>query len=283
LKDRSGRRFIGHGVGLRVPHFARALSHSLDVDWVEVVTENFFGAGGRPIAVLDRVRRDLPVVLHGVSMGIGSPEPPPDEYLGKLRRLMERVQPAWISDHLCWNRQGGHYAHDLLPLPYTEEALERVVKRIERVQYALGTQILLENISSYVGYRMSQIPEAEFLAEIARRSDCLILLDLNNLIVNQKNLGSCPAEYLAKLPAERVWQLHLANHSDRGAHKLDDHRGPVPGEVWLLYEEALRRLGPVSTLIEWDEDIPEWEVLRAEQRQAARRASAILGDGGPVG
>jgi uncharacterized protein (UPF0276 family) len=286
----SKRPFIGHGVGLRVPHYSRALERGLDVDWVEAISENFFGEGGRPVAVLDRLRRDIPIVFHGVSLGIGSPESPSEDYLDRLERICARWDPPWISDHLCWTAADGVHSHDLLPLPYTEEALALVVDRVRRVQDRVGRRLLLENASSYVQWRASTMSEAEFLAEVAHRADAAILLDLNNVLVSTRNHSRpdarkpdrSPEDYLAALPPERVWQLHLANHSDRGSYKFDDHRGPVPTEVWRLYEQALARFGPVSTLVEWDEDVPQWEVLRGEQEQARTRAEAVLGEVGVI-
>ena len=275
--------FLGHGVGLRVPHYGRALAGELGVDFVEAISENFFGGGGRPAAVLERVRATMPVVLHGVSLGPGSPELPDVVYLDRLRALADRVRPAWISDHLCWGHLGGRHSHELLPLPYTEEALAHVTRQVSRVQEHLGRRILLENVSSYVGFRGSTMPEWEFLAAVAQAADCLILLDLNNVLVSAKNHGFAAHDYLAGVPSARVWQFHLANHSDRDGYKFDDHRGAVPPEVWALYEDALRRYGAVSTVIEWDEDVPAWEVLRDEAATARARAAAILGgDGGLI-
>jgi uncharacterized protein (UPF0276 family) len=271
------RPFLGHGVGLRVPHYARVLERGVDVDWVEVISENFFGGGGRPWAVLERVRRDVPLVLHGVSLGIGSAEPPSRSYLQKLKLLADTFEPAWLSDHLCWTSVGGHQSHDLLPLPYTEEALERVVAHLGVVQDFLGRRLLLENVSSYVGYRDSSLSEWEFLSEVARRADSLILLDLNNVLVSAYNHGFAPADYLAGVAGERVWQFHLANHSHKGAYKLDDHKGRVADAVWPLFADALRRFGPVSSSIEWDEDVPSWEMLKSEQELACQHAREVLG------
>lgn len=271
------RPYLGHGVGLRRRHYGRALRGELDVDWVEVISENFFGDGGRPLAVLERVRADMPVVLHGVSLGIGSPEPPSTAYLRRLRELSDRIEPAWVSDHLCWGHLGGVYSHELLPLPLTESALDRVVRHVDAVQEALGRRILLENVSSYLTFRADSIPEWEFLAEVARRADARILLDLNNVLVSAHNHGFEPDEYLRGIPADRVWQFHLARHSDRGAYRFDDHCGSVTPEVWALFEAALRRYGPVSSLVEWDEGVPPWALLRAEQREASARAEAIFG------
>ena len=268
--------FLGHGVGLRVPHYERALAGGLDVDWVEVVSENFFGGGGRPRALLERLRRDLPLVFHGVSLGIGSVHAPNPRYLAQLKELADQFQPAWLSDHLCWGHFEGRFSHELLPLPYTEEALAHVVERVARAQDVLRRPLLLENVSSYVAFAHSELPEWEFLSEVARRSGCLILLDLNNILVSAHNHGFSPDQYLEGVAGERVQQLHLANHSTRATHKFDDHRGPVPEAVWQLAEAAWRRFGAVSSLIEWDEDVPSWETLRAEQRQAAERARRVL-------
>ncbi len=269
--------YLGHGVGLRVRHYARALNHGLDVDWVEAISENFFGAGGRPHAVLERIRSDLPVVFHGVSLAVGSLQPPSETYLDQLRQLFARYQPAWVSDHLCWGRRQGHHAHELLPVPYTEVALRCVCERVRRVQDQLGRAIALENVSSYIEYTSSEVPEWEFLNQVAARTGCGLLLDLNNIVVSGHNHGYTPEQYLAGIDGRHVWQFHLANHSDRGHYRFDDHRGPVPEEVWQLFAAALKRWGPISSLIEWDEDVPEWELLRAQQREAARRAELVLG------
>jgi uncharacterized protein (UPF0276 family) len=266
---------LGHGVGLRVPHFDRALSRGLDVDLVEAVSENFFGGGGRPMAVLERLRRDMPVVLHGVSLGIGSSAPPCPDYLARLRALADRIEPAWVSDHLCWTSTGGHQAHDLLPLPHTEEAIARVVAHVGRVQDALGRRIALENVSSYVGWNASAMPEHEFLAEIVQRADAWILLDVNNVLVSAANFDFDPVAYVDALPSERIVQLHLANHSDRGTHRFDDHRGAVPDEVWALYRHVVRRHGRITTIVEWDEDVPDWDTLRAQAQRAAVEEAGV--------
>jgi uncharacterized protein (UPF0276 family) len=286
---RSGLPYLGHGVGLRVPHYARALEGRLGVDWVEVITENFFGAGGRPRAVLEAIRREVPLVFHGVSLGIGSfsdaaraGAPAPSEalagYLRQVKALADAFEPAWISDHVCWTRLGERQSHDLLPLPFTEEALRVAVRATLRVQEALQRPIVLENVSSYVAFRTSEMSEWEFLSELTQRSGCSLLLDLNNVIVNASNHGFSPHEYLAGLPREKVAQFHLANHTARDKYCLDDHRGPVPPAVWSLYEDALRRFGPVSTLVEWDEEVPDWERLVEESLEAARRARQVLGE-----
>jgi uncharacterized protein (UPF0276 family) len=219
--------------------------------------------------VLEKVRRDFPVVLHGVSLSIGSVDPLDDAYLAGLRDLAARVEPVYVSDHLCWGTHRGRYLHDLLPLPYTEEALEHVARRVERVQEKLGRQILLENVSSYVAFRESTMPEWEFLAEIARRADCGILLDVNNVYVSARNHAFDPHDYLAGIPADRVGQFHLAGHSDRGTYLFDTHDGPVADAVWELHAAAVRRFGRVPTLVEWDEHVPELERLVDESRAAA--------------
>jgi uncharacterized protein (UPF0276 family) len=262
------RRHIGHGVGLRTKHFAGYLAAPPPVDWVEAISENFLAPGGRPIAVLEKVRRDVPVVLHGVSLSIGATDPLSERYLAALRDLAHRIEPAWISDHLCWGSHGGRYAHDLWPLPLTEEALRHVVARVQRVQEVLGRQLLLENVSSYVTFRASEMPEWEFLAEVARRADCGILLDVNNVYVSARNHGFDPRTYLAGVPADRVGQLHLAGHSDKGRYLLDTHDHEVPAAVWELYAETVDRIGPVSTLVEWDDHVPPLERLVEESRRA---------------
>ncbi|MEM6990813.1 MAG: DUF692 domain-containing protein [Myxococcota bacterium] len=281
------RPMLGHGVGLRLSHYDRALAGDVgrDVDWVEVISENFFGPGGaapggRPRAVLERVRADVPVVLHGVSLGPGGVDAPDPRYLATLRALCDWISPAWVSDHLCWGTSGGHHAHDLLPLPYTEEALAVSVRHIEATQEALGRQILIENVSSYVTYRHSTMPEWEFLSEVARRADCFVLLDLNNIIVSADNHDFDAGDYLAAIDGARVRQFHLANHTETATHRFDDHRGPVPEVVWSLFERALRRFGPVSSLVEWDEDVPPWETLVAQRDEAERRAERVTGAAG---
>jgi uncharacterized protein (UPF0276 family) len=256
-------------VGLRTDHFDVITRDWPPMDWFEVISENFMDSGGRPLHVLEQVRRRYPVGLHGVSLSIGSADPLDGRYLARLNALVERVDPAIVSDHLCWTGVDGEQLHDLLPLPFTEEAVRHVVERVERVQEALGRRILLENVSAYVTYRHSTMPEWEFLTEVARRSGCGLLLDLNNAYVNGRNHHLDPAGFLT-IPGELIGQFHLAGHTDMGAYLFDTHSRPIIDEVWALYRQALERWGPVTTLIEWDEDIPPFERL-ADEAATARQ------------
>lgn len=247
---------LGFGLGLRPPHYSDVLVGQPRVDWWEVISENFMVAGGNPRRVLSRVRERWPVVLHGVSLSIGSIDPIDDDYLARLATLVAEVEPAIVSDHLCWSRFGGHSAHDLWPLPYTTESLAHVVDRVGRVQDRLGRRILLENPSSYVTFAASEIGEPEFLAEVARRADCGILLDVNNVYVSSMNHGWDPRAYMAALPIDRIGQIHLAGHTAHGTHLLDSHDQPVCDAVWDLYREANARFGDVATMLERDDNIP---------------------------
>jgi uncharacterized protein (UPF0276 family) len=266
---------LGYGVGLRPPHYAHVIDTRPAVDWFEVISENFLVAGGRPLHVLERVREHYPIVLHGVSLSIGSTDPLDRDYLQRLRDLAVRIAPAWISDHLCWTGVGGHNAHDLLPLPYTEEALSHVADRVLRVQDWLGRRIALENVSSYLAYHDSAMREWEFLSAVAERADCAILFDVNNVFVSAHNHGFAADDYIAGVPIDRVAQFHLAGHSDHGAYLLDTHDHPVGEEVWSLYRSAVERFGTRSTLIEWDDAIPRFERLHAEAQRAARVATEV--------
>jgi uncharacterized protein (UPF0276 family) len=263
--------YLGHGVGLRPKHYPHLWDGTARVDWFEAISENYMVAGGRPVAALERARAQAPLVLHGVSLSLGSTDPLDEAYLRDLRSLVARFEPAWISDHLCWSGVGGQYAHDLLPLPYTEEALAHVVGRIAEVQERLGRRLLVENVSSYLTYAHSTIAEWDFLGAVAERADCGILLDVNNVHVSAENHGFDGRDYIAGLPADRVGQIHLAGHTDMGTHLLDTHDGPVIDAVWDLYRLALRRFGRVSTLVEWDDHIPALDVVCAE----AERARAV--------
>ena len=269
--------YLGHGIGLRSQHYNAFLKGGVKVPWCEAISENFLMPGGRPLAVLERVRREHPVVLHGVSLSIGATDPLNLNYLHKLKDLAEHVQPAWVSDHLCWGSQNGRYAHDLLPMPYTEEALQHVVSRVRQVQDTLKRQIMLENVSSYVEFTASTMPEWEFFAAVAEQADCGILLDVNNVFVSAHNHGYDPHTYIHGIPAARVGQLHLAGHTDKDSFLLDTHVGPVPASVWQLYRATLNHVGRVSTLVEWDEEVPDLEVVLAEAAQAQALADEVLG------
>lgn len=268
------KRDIGFGLGLRPPHYAEILANRPAVDWFEILTENYLVPGGKPIHYLDRIRAEYPVAMHGVSLSIGSTDPLDRGYLRQLKALANRIEPLWISDHLCWTGVAGRNLHDLLPLPYSEEAIGHVAARVMRVQEFLGQQILLENVSSYVSYRASTVTEWEFLAEVARRADCLILLDVNNIYVSARNHGFDPLAYLGGVPGERVQQIHVAGHDDCGNHVIDTHASPVCNPVWELYGEALRRCGAVPTMIERDDRIPPLADLVAELETARRIAAS---------
>lgn len=267
---------LGYGLGLRVEHYEEIFAGDPRVDWFEALSENYMVDGGRPLENLARVRERWPVVLHGVSLSIGSVDPLDRDYLHRLRQLADAVQPAWVSDHLCWTGVDGANLHDLMPLPYTEEALGHVVARVRQVQDFLGRRILLENVSSYVAFHASQLSESQFLAEIARRADCLILLDVNNVHVSSHNHGFDARAWLEEIPVERVQQLHLAGHEHDGALIVDTHDAAIVDPVWDLYAHAVRRFGPVSTMIERDDHIPPLAELIAELDRAREIAAPIL-------
>jgi uncharacterized protein len=268
-RRRFGRAALsGCGIGLRKEHFDAILSDRPAVSFFEAISENFLIAGGRPLQILDRVRRDYPVALHGVSMSLGSAEPVDPQYLRRLKALCDRVAPVVVSDHLCWTGLGGHNSHDLLPLPLTEEAVRVTAEKIRRVQDFLGRRILVENISSYIEHAASRLSEIDFLCAVVAEADCGILLDVNNLYVNARNHGLDPHRFLARIPPGRVGQMHLAGHEDHGDLVIDTHDHPVADAVWDLYAEAVRLVGPAPTLIEWDARIPQLEIVLAEARRA---------------
>jgi uncharacterized protein (UPF0276 family) len=268
--------FLGVGVGLRPAHYAEVVERgrrgTLRVSWFEALSENYMVPGGRPRRVLGQVRELAPIVLHGVSLNVGSIDPLDRGYLGELAELAARTDPAWISDHLCWTGVDGRNLHDLLPLPRTSETLRHVAERVSRVQDLLGRRIALENVSSYVRFEADEGEEWEFLVAVAEESDCGILLDVNNVCVSAHNHGFDPRRYLDAIPPERVFQIHLAGHSEAGPLRIDTHDQAISEEVWALYAHALRRLGRVSTLIEWDAELPTFDILEAE----AERARGIL-------
>jgi uncharacterized protein (UPF0276 family) len=273
---------LGFGVGLRPKHYpevlARARRGELAVDWFEAISENYLVAGGRPPRVLGEVRAACPLVLHGVSMNLGSTDPLDQAYLRELTALAARFQPAWISDHLCWTGVAGSNLHDLLPLPYTDESVRWVAARIARVQDRLGRRIAVENVSSYAAFRTDAMSESEFLAAVCEAADCGILLDVNNVFVSAHNHGFDAGAYLDSVPAERVFQIHLAGHSRSGELLIDTHDHATCDEVWALYARVVKRLGPVSTLIEWDDRIPEWGGLVQEVGRARAVAAAALAE-----
>ncbi len=256
------------GLGLRPPFYAEAAAGKVPVDFFELITENFMVGGGNPLRVLDEVRRHHPVALHGVSMNLGGTDFLDEAYLDDLAKLVRRVDPLWVSDHLCWTRHGGHHLHDLLPLPYTEETVDHVAGRIRRVQERLGRQILIENVTTYLRFTEGALTEWEFLALVAERADCLVLLDVNNIVVSAHNNGFDPLRFLDGTPLERVRQLHLAGHSVSGPLLIDTHDHPVGEAAWSLYREAARRLGAVAVMIERDDAIPPLPQLLVELDRA---------------
>jgi uncharacterized protein (UPF0276 family) len=264
---------IGFGLGLRTVHYEDILATRPHVDWFEALSENYMVPGGKPLYYLDRIRADYPIVLHGVSMSIGSTDPLDLEYLKELKALVDRVEPVWMSDHLCWTGIATRNMHDLLPLPYTREAVNHVAGRISQVQEYLGRQILIENVSSYVNFEQSEMTEWEFLREIAERADCLLLFDVNNVYVSGFNHGFDPREYIDALPSQRIQQIHLAGHTNCGTHIIDTHDAAIIDEVWKLYSYTIEAFGPISTMIERDDHIPDLDVLVAELDQARALAA----------
>ena len=276
--NRFGLPDLGVGVGLRRPHYAHVIEERPPIGWFEVIAENFMVDGGRPLEVLEQVRADYPIVLHGVSLSLGSTDPLNREHLKKLAGLAQRFEPAWVSDHLCWTGVGGRNLHDLLPLPYTEEAVYHVAGRIREVQETLGRPLLIENVSSYLTFASSAMREWDFLRAIVEQADCAILLDINNIFVSAFNHRFSATDYIEQMPSDRVVQFHLAGHSDYGTYLLDTHDHPIRREVWELYEYAVRRFGRVSTLIERDDNIPAFPELMAEANEAERRAQDAVSE-----
>ena len=258
----------GCGIGLRKEHYDFVLSERPSIPWFEVISENSMGAGGRPRHILERVRRDHSMAIHGVSLSIGTASRPDPDYLKRLKELVGWLEPELVSDHLCWTGIGGHNSHDLLPLPFTAEAVRNVVRNVCVVQETLGRRILLENISTYIEFNHSQMSECEFTRAVLEEADCHLLLDVNNIYVNARNHGIDPHLYLEGIPHDRVRQFHLAGHEDHGDFVIDTHDHPVCDEVWALYRKAVARFGPQPTLIERDAHIPEFPVLQREAQQA---------------
>jgi uncharacterized protein (UPF0276 family) len=273
---RLGHANLGLGVGLRTVHYQHILSEHPEVDWFEVITENYMDSRGRPRHVLDQVAERYPVVMHGVSLSIGSTDPLDFEYLGKMKALAKDVKPGWISDHVCWTGVAGINTHDLLPLPLTEGSLRHVIARVRQVQDFLERPFVLENPSSYVGFKDSTMPEWEFISRLAEEADCGLLLDVNNVYVSSVNHDFDPFEFIRALPAERIVQMHIAGHTNLGTHIIDTHDGHVIDPVWELYRLAHLRTGGVSTLLEWDAKIPPFEVVHAEVLKAKQFMSENL-------
>ncbi|MCA0910464.1 DUF692 domain-containing protein [Qipengyuania gaetbuli] len=264
--------FHGFGLGLRRTHYADFLEGDVPVDFVEVISENYMVEGGKPLRILEQVRAHHPVILHGVSMSIGSAHGLDRDYLAKLKALADRIEPLWVSDHLCWTRNSAHNSHDLLPMPLTREALEVVCENIDRAQTALGRVMLFENPSSYLAFPEDEMAEWEFLSEMARRTGCYLLLDVNNVHVSARNHGFSASDYITGLPLDRVRQIHLAGHTP-GEIVIDTHDRAVCGEVWALFAETIARTGPVATMIERDDKIPPLAELLGELDHARALAA----------
>lgn len=272
----NSRPYLGYGLGLRKEHYDTVLAERPPVDWFEIISENYMVEGGKPLDYLDRIREHYPMVMHGVSMSIGSTAPLNVDYLKQLKALIQRVEPEWFSDHLCWTGVDGVNLHDLMPLPYTEEAIQHVADRVSQVQDFLGRQMLLENVSSYVSYCDSQMSEWEFLREVAERADCLILLDINNIYVSAYNHNFDPYTYLQAIPSERVYQFHLAGHTHENNLIIDTHDHPIADPVFELYAAAVQQFGRVSTMIERDDHIPPLPELLDELQQVRQIGEAQL-------
>ncbi|WP_027856739.1 MNIO family bufferin maturase [Marinobacterium jannaschii] len=271
-------RIEGVGLGLRSCHYQHILSHKPRVPWFEVMTDNYMGAGGQPHQYLEQIRQRYPVTFHGVGLSLGSAAPLNKEYLHRLKELVDIYQPAWVSEHLCWCASDEYNSHELLPLPYTELCARHLAERIDQVQNCLGQRLVVENLSSYVTFAESEMSEWEFVSLICQLADCDLLLDVNNVYVSATNHGFSAADYISGVPAKRVREIHLAGFEDQGDLLLDSHSRPVYDAVWDLYRQALERVGPVPTLIEWDNDIPGFEVLEAEAEKARAIAAQTAGE-----
>jgi uncharacterized protein (UPF0276 family) len=269
-QPRLGHPNLGVGVGLRTVHFGHILEHRPDVDWFEIISENFMDSQGRPRYVLDQIAEQYPIVMHGVSLSIGSTDPLDFEYLDRLKRLAREVRAVWISDHLCWTGVAGFNTHDLLPIPLNEESLNHVAARVHTVQDFLERPLILENPSTYVTFAHSTMTEWEYLSRLADLTGCGLLLDVNNVYVSSRNHDFDPEDYVCSVPHDRIVQFHLAGHTDCGTHCIDTHDGHVRDEVWNLYRIAAGLTDGVSTLLEWDAQIPPFEALHAEALKARR-------------
>ncbi|HTP36981.1 MAG TPA: DUF692 domain-containing protein [Methyloceanibacter sp.] len=269
--------YLGFGLGLRPQHYEEILEGNPAIDWFEIISENYMIEGGQPLYMLDRIRERYPIVMHGVSLSIASTAPFDMDYLRALRALAERVQPKWISDHLCWTGVHGVNLHDLLPIPYTQEALDHVVDRVNYVQDFLGRRFTIENVSTYITFAQSEMTEWEFVSELARRTGCWLLFDVNNVYVSAFNHGFSAIDFLNGMPRNQVVQFHVAGHSHEETHIIDTHDHPVCDEVWDFYREAIRYFGPISTMIERDDNIPPLAELVEELDHARGIAVEVLG------
>jgi uncharacterized protein len=270
MSNRFGLPNLGVGIGLRTAHYAHITERGPAIDWFEILSDNYMETAGRPLQYLDAIASKYPVAMHGVSLSVGSTDPLNPAYLAELRSLRDRTGARWVSDHLCWTGVAGKNTHDLLPVPYTEEMLGHVADRVRRVQDCLGAPLALENPSTYVEFVGASMREWEFLGRLAEDADCALLLDVNNIFVSAYNHGFHPRTYLAAVPFDRVVQLHVAGHTHHGTHIIDSHIGPVVEEVWQLLGEAYVRAGGASVLLEWDAEIPSFEVTHAEALRAKR-------------
>ena len=270
IPNKFGLPDLGLGVGLRTVHFQHILTQHPEVDWFEILSENYMNTEGRPMFVLDQIAERYPIVMHGVSLSIGSTDPVNFDYLRRLKALAKRTRAVWVGDHVCWTGVAGRNGHDLLPIPYNEETLRHLIKRIRIVQDFLERPVVLENPSTYMTFAASSMTEEDFIARMAEESDCGLLLDVNNVYVSGRNHSLDPFEYLHSFPYHRVVQIHLAGHTDKQTHCIDTHDGPVINPVWKLYAEVMRRAGTRATLLEWDDKIPSFDEVHAEVLRARR-------------
>ncbi|HBD7143799.1 TPA: DUF692 domain-containing protein [Legionella pneumophila] len=264
--------YLGFGLGLRPNYYEEILTSKPDLDWFEILTENYLIPGGKPLYYLDKIREHYPIVMHGVSLSLGSTDPLNWDYLNQVQELASRIEPVWISDHLCWTGVHGLNTHDLLPVPYTTEAIQHIVSRIQEIQDFLKRPFLIENVSSYLTYKQSGMSEWDFILEIVKQSGCYLLLDVNNVYVSSFNHNFDPMAYINSMPPGRVAQIHLAGHTNHGDYIIDTHNAPVIEPVWDLYEATIQRLGPVSTMIERDDNMPDFSELLSEINHAKRLA-----------
>lgn len=265
----NGYSNFGIGIGLRIAHYSHVLSEQPQIDFFEIISENYMLGGGRSLEILDRILEHYPVIQHGVSLYFGSLDPIDKKQISALKKLAERTKTPFLSDHLCWGSFDGSYSHDLLPLPYTSEAVKNTADRIKYVQECLELPVAVENVSSYLEYTDSEMTEWEFLTEVCELADCGMLLDVNNVFVSSRNHSFDPIQYIESIPLERVAQIHIAGHSEHGNYLLDTHDNFVRPEVWEIYRSVIEKIGPTNTLLEWDAHIPDFDVVHNEALRAA--------------